>query len=54
MMLREKLKITKMSRGYTVASYLTKFTHIQDEFKVVGEVMDETELVRISLNGFNK
>jgi hypothetical protein len=38
MMLREKLRSTKMAKGDTVASYLTKFTQIRDELAAVGEV----------------
>jgi 2-phosphoglycerate kinase len=53
-MLKEKLRSTKMARGDFVASYLTKFTQIRDELATVGEVMDETELVRIALNDFTK
>jgi hypothetical protein len=41
-MLREKLKSTKMAKGDTVASYLTKFTQIRDELIVVGEAVDES------------
>jgi hypothetical protein len=54
MMLREKLRSTKMARGDTVATYLTKFTQIRDELVAVGEAVNETELVRIALNGFTK
>jgi radical SAM superfamily enzyme len=54
MMLREKLKSTKMAKSDFVASYLTKFTQIIDELATVGEVVDETKLVRISLNSFTK
>jgi 2-phosphoglycerate kinase len=55
MMLREKLRSTKMARGDTVASYLTKFTQIRDELaNSRGSHVDETELVRIALNGFTK
>jgi hypothetical protein len=54
MLLREKLRSTKMARGESVVTYLTKFTHIIDELAVVGEIVDETELVRTALNGFTK
>jgi hypothetical protein len=54
MMLKEKLRRTKMARGHSIASYLTKFTQIIDELETVGEAVDETELVRIALNGFTK
>jgi hypothetical protein len=54
MLLREKLRSTKMARGDSVATYLTKFTQIRDELAAVGETVDETELVRTTLNGFTK
>jgi hypothetical protein len=54
MLLREKLRSTKMAKGELVVTYLTKFTQIRDELAVVGEAVDETELVRIALNGFTK
>jgi hypothetical protein len=54
MLLREKLRSTKMAKGESVVTYLTKFTQIRDELAVVGEAVDETELVRTALNGFTK
>jgi 2-phosphoglycerate kinase len=54
MMLREKLRSTKMARGDTVATYHSKFTQIRDELAAVGEAMNEIELVRTTLNGFTK
>jgi hypothetical protein len=54
MLLREKLRSTKMAKGESVVTYLTKFTQIRDELAVVGEAVDETELVRTTLNGFTK
>jgi hypothetical protein len=54
MLIREKLKSTKMAKGDYVATYLTKFTRIKDEMATVGETVDETELVRTALNGFTK
>jgi hypothetical protein len=54
MLLREKLRSTKMAKGELVVTYLTKFTRIQDELAAVGEIVDETELVRTALNGFTK
>jgi hypothetical protein len=43
-----------MARGETVATYPTKFTQIRDELAIVGEAVNEIELVRIALNGFTK
>jgi hypothetical protein len=54
MLLREKLRSTKMAKGESVVTYLTKFTQIRDELGAVGKTMDETELVRTTLNGFTK
>jgi hypothetical protein len=54
MLLREKLRSTKMAKGESVVTYLTKFTQIRDELAAVGEAVDETELVRTTLNGFTK
>jgi 2-phosphoglycerate kinase len=36
MLLREKLRSTKMAKGESVATYLTKLTHIRDELAAVG------------------
>jgi hypothetical protein len=38
MILREKLRSTKMARGDTVASYLTKLTKIRDELVAIGKL----------------
>jgi hypothetical protein len=54
MQLKEKLGSTKMAKGELLVTYLTKFTQIRDELAAVGEVVDETELVRTALNGFTK
>jgi hypothetical protein len=54
MLLREKLRSTKMAKGESMVTYLTKFTRTKDELVVVGETVDETELVRTTSNGFAK
>jgi hypothetical protein len=54
MLLREMKKNKKMENGELVVTCLTKFTWIRDEMEVVGEVVDEIELVRTTLNGFMK
>jgi hypothetical protein len=43
-----------MAKGESMVTYLTKFTQIRDKLAVVGETMDETELVRTALHGFTK
>jgi len=52
MFLKEKLIRTKMAKGESIVTYLTRFTQIIDEMAVVGETVDETEMVRIALNVF--
>jgi hypothetical protein len=54
MALRDKLHSTKMSQGENVTSYLTKLRQIKDELAAVGDIIPESELVRIALNGFGK
>jgi hypothetical protein len=54
MLLREKLRSTKMAKGESVVTYLTKFTQIRDELTAMKEAVDDTELVMTTLNGFTK
>ena len=54
MVLREKLRSTKMARGESVTSYLTRVSQVRDELAVVGEMVDSAELIRVALNGFSK
>ena len=54
MVLREKLRSTKMARGESVTTYLTKVSQVRDELAVVGETMDSAKLIRVALNGFSK
>jgi hypothetical protein len=50
--LKDKLHDTKMTKGESVASYLDWVTQVKDELDAVGEVILDSELVRISLKGF--
>ena len=54
MVLREKLRSTKMAREESVTSYLTRVSQVRDELAAVGEVVDNTELIWVALNGFSK
>jgi hypothetical protein len=54
MVLRENLDSLKMSRSDIVTSYLTKITQIRDELGVVGEKVENQELVRTTMKGFSK
>jgi hypothetical protein len=52
--LKDKLHDTKMGKEESVSSYLTRVAQVKDELTVVGEVISDSELVRIALNGFTK
>jgi hypothetical protein len=54
MALRAKLHDTKMGKEESVSSYLTRVAQVKDELAAVGEVISNSELVRIALNGFTK
>jgi hypothetical protein len=53
MILQNKLKSMEMSSSDTVSSYLMKITQIRDQLcTIVGEKVDDAELVNMALNGF--
>ena len=54
MALKDKLQGTKMAKGEGVVSYLTYVAQVKDELAAVGEVISDSELVRIALKGFTK
>jgi hypothetical protein len=54
MALRAKFHDTKMGKEESVSSYLTRVAQVKDELAIVGEVISDSELVRIALNGFTK
>jgi hypothetical protein len=54
MALKDKLHDTYMGKEESVSSYLTQEAQVNDELAIVGEVITDTELVRIALNGFTK
>lgn len=54
MMLKDKLHGTRMFKGDSMTSYLSKLTQVKNELVVVGEMIVEEELVHIALNGFSK
>jgi 2-phosphoglycerate kinase len=54
MALKDKQHDTKMGKGESVVSYLTRVVQVKDELAVVGEVISDSELVRIALKGFTK
>jgi hypothetical protein len=54
MVLRERLRSTKMENGEGVIHYLTRLTQIKDELASVGEKTKDSKLVYVALNGFSK
>jgi hypothetical protein len=54
MALKDKLHDNKMAKGESVASYLTRVAQVKDELATVGEVISDSELVRIALKGFTE
>jgi hypothetical protein len=54
MALKDKLHDTKMAKGESVASYLTQVAQVKYELVVVGEVISDSELVRIALKGWSR
>jgi hypothetical protein len=54
MVLRDRLRNTKMSKTDSVTSYLTRITQVRDQLGAVDETVTNVELVRVALNGFTK
>ena len=54
MSLKDKLQETKMVKGEGTIYYLTQVVQVKDELVAVGEVISNSELVRIALKGFTK
>jgi hypothetical protein len=52
MVLRGRLRNTKMSKINLVSSYLTRITQVHDQLGAVNKTMTYVELVRVALNGF--
>ena len=54
MILREKLKNTRMNQGENITSYLSRLRLVKDKLAAIGDSPSDDELVRIALNGFSK
>jgi hypothetical protein len=54
MVIQEKLRGTKMTKTDSITSFLTRFSQIRNEFAAVDEIVNPSELVSTSLNGFSK
>jgi hypothetical protein len=51
---RDKLHSTRMTKGESVASYLIRLAQVKDELTTIEEVILDSKLVRIALQGFTK
>jgi hypothetical protein len=54
MALKAKLHDTKMGKEESVSSYLTQVAQVKDEIAAVGEVISDSEFMKIDLKGFIK
>jgi hypothetical protein len=54
MVLRDRLRNTRISKVDLVTSYLTRITQVRDQSGEIDETMTDVELVRLALNGFTK
>lgn len=54
MVLRQKLRSTKMTKTNSVTPYLSKISQVKNELVVVGEASPKNQLVRIAMDGFIK
>ena len=43
-----------MTKTENASSYLTRISQVSDELGVVGEQVDDAEMVRVALNGFSQ
>jgi len=50
--LRNQLRISKMGKSDTIASYFMKMPQIKDQLAAINEHIEDSELVTITLNGF--
>lgn len=50
--LRNQLRTTKMGKSDTIATYFMKISQIKNQLIAINEIIDDSELVTITLNGF--
>jgi hypothetical protein len=54
MILRNKLILVKISRYDNVTSYFMRINQVRDQISIIGEKLDDKELVNVALNGLPK
>ena len=51
MTLRNQLKIVKVQKSNTMQSYFTRVSQIKEQLEVIGDMVEEIEVVITTLNG---
>lgn len=54
MVLRQKLRNTKMTKTDSVTSFLTRVSQVKYELIAIGEVVSKEQLVKNDLDGFTE
>ena len=54
MNLRSQLKSTKMRKGESIHEYFTRVSQLKEKLEVIGDKIDEIELVMNNLNGITR
>ena len=54
MNLRAQLKSTKMNHGESIQDYFTRVSQFKEQLEVIGDKLDEDELVMTALNGLTR
>jgi len=52
MTLRNQLRVTKMIKNDTIATYFIKVSQLKDQLAAINENIDDSELTTLTLNGF--
>ena len=54
LVLEDKLKSTKMLKGESMTSYLTRLSQVKDELAAIDVTVSDGDMVIISLKGFTE
>ena len=54
MNLRDQLKSTNMSKGESIQYYFTRVSQFREKLSVIGDTLNEDEIVMTSLNGLTR
>jgi hypothetical protein len=54
MNLRNQLKNTRMQKGETIQEYFSRISEFKEQLEVIGDTIDEDELIMATLNGLTR